>query len=113
MQKTPVATEAMFLMMKEVFALGYRRYEWKCNGLNLPSRSAAQRLGFSFEGVFRQAAISKGRNRDTAWYAMIDKEWPALNESFQTWLSPSNFDGAGKQRVSLSKLTAPILVRRE
>ena len=111
MQRTPVATEAMYLMMKEAFALGYRRYEWKCNALNLPSRLAAQRLGFSFEGIFRQAAVNKGRNRDTAWYAAIDKEWPALNEAFQTWLSPENFDGEGRQRVSLSNLTEPILVR--
>lgn len=110
MQRTPVATEAMHLMMKEVFALGYRRYEWKCNALNSPSRSAAQRLGFSFEGIFRQTAITKGRNRDTAWYAMIDKEWPALNDAFQAWLSPSNFDGEGRQHVSLSELTKPILV---
>jgi len=112
MQRTPIATEAMHLMMKEAFALGYRRYEWKCNALNMPSRQAAQRLGFSFEGIFRQAAISKGRNRDTAWYATIDKEWPALNEAFQNWLSPANFNGEGRQRVSLSKLTQPILVRQ-
>lgn len=112
MQRTPVATEAMHLMMKEVFALGYCRYEWKCNALNLPSRLAAQRLGFSFEGVFRQAAVTKGRNRDTAWYAAIDKEWPALNEAFLTWLSPENFDAAGAQRIALSRLTEPILVSR-
>lgn len=112
MQRTPVATEAMHLMMKETFALGYRRYEWKCNALNLPSRLAAQRLGFSFEGVFRQAAVIKGRNRDTAWYATIEKEWPALNEAFLTWLSPENFDAAGAQRVALSRLTEPILVSR-
>ncbi|MFZ2525169.1 MAG: GNAT family protein [Candidatus Ferrigenium altingense] len=112
MQRTPIATEAMHLMMKEAFALGYRRYEWKCNALNLPSRQAAQRLGLSFEGIFRQAAVVKGHNRDTAWYAAIDKEWPALNEAFQTWLSPENFDDAGEQRVALSKLTASILVSR-
>lgn len=112
MQRTPIATEAMHLMMKEAFALGYRRYEWKCNALNMPSRLAAQRLGFSFEGIFRQAAVTKGRNRDTAWYAMINKEWPALNEAFQSWLSPENFDDGGRQRVSLSKLTQPILVRQ-
>lgn len=110
MQRTPVATEAMHLMMREAFALGYRRYEWKCNALNLPSRRAAQRLGFSFEGVFRQAAVNKGRNRDTAWYAAIDKEWPALNEAFLTWLSPENFDDAGAQRVALSRLTESVLV---
>jgi RimJ/RimL family protein N-acetyltransferase len=111
MQRTPVATEAMYLMMKEAFALGFRRYEWKCNALNLPSRLAAQRLGLSFEGVFRQAAVNKGRNRDTAWYAAIDSEWPALNEAFQLWLSPENFDDAGGQRVALSRLTESILVR--
>lgn len=112
MQRTPVATEAMHLMMKEAFALGYRRYEWKCNALNLPSRQAAQRLGFSFEGIFRQAAVSKGRNRDTAWYAAIDKEWPALNEAFRAWLSPDNFDDAGAQRVALSRLSEPILAQK-
>jgi RimJ/RimL family protein N-acetyltransferase len=112
MQQTPIATEAMWLMMKEAFSLGFRRYEWKCNALNLPSRSAAQRLGLSFEGIFRQAAIVKGRNRDTAWYATIDKEWPALNEAFQYWLSPANFDDEEIQRVSLSKLTEAVLVRK-
>lgn len=112
MQRTPIATEAMWLMMSEAFSLGYRRYEWKCNAMNFPSRSAAQRLGLSFEGVFRQAAVNKGRNRDTAWYAAIDSEWPALDEAFRKWLSPDNFDSEGRQRVSLSKLTGPILVRR-
>lgn len=112
MQKTPIATEAMWLMMREAFSLGFRRYEWKCNALNLPSRSAAQRLGLSFEGIFRQAAINKGRNRDTAWYGAIDSEWPALDGAFRHWLSPVNFDDEGRQRVSLSKLTEPILVRR-
>lgn len=111
MQRTPIATEAMWLMMQEAFDLGYRRYEWKCNALNKPSRRAAQRLGFSFEGIFRQAAVIKGHNRDTAWYAAIDKEWPTLNKAFESWLSPANFDGAGKQRVALSELTEPILVR--
>lgn len=112
MQQTPVATEAMWLMMREAFSLGFRRYEWKCNALNLPSRCAAQRLGLSFEGIFRQAALVKGRNRDTAWYATIDKEWPALNEAFQYWLSPANFDDEEMQRVSLSKLTEAVLVRK-
>lgn len=110
MQQTAIATEAMWLMMREAFALGFRRYEWKCNALNMPSRSAAQRLGLSFEGVFRQAAVVKGRNRDTAWYAAIDNEWSLLNEAFQKWLSPENFDGEGRQRASLSKLTEPVLV---
>ncbi len=109
LQRTPVATEAIYLMMARAFDLGYRRYEWKCNALNTPSRIAAQRLGFSFEGVFRQATVVKGRNRDTAWYAAIDYEWPALKEAFLQWLSPSNFDEQGKQRTRLSVLTAPIL----
>lgn len=112
MQRTPIATEAMWLMMKEAFALGYRRYEWKCNALNRPSRLAAQRLGLSFEGIFRQATVVKGHNRDTAWYATIDQEWPNLNAAFQNWLSPENFDSNGAQRVSLSSITDSILVRR-
>jgi RimJ/RimL family protein N-acetyltransferase len=112
LQHTPAATEAMFLMMRRVFELGYRRYEWKCDALNAPSRRAAQRLGFSFEGIFRQAIVVKGRNRDTAWYACIDREWPALREAYQRWLDPANFDEQGHQRVSLSSLTAPILVAR-
>ena len=115
LQRTPAATEAMYLMMKRVFELGYRRYEWKCNALNAPSRVAAERLGFSFEGVFRQAAVVKGRNRDTAWYSVIDVEWPALREAFQRWLDPSNFDEHGRQRTRLFALTASLLIesRRE
>jgi RimJ/RimL family protein N-acetyltransferase len=109
LQRTPAATEAMYLMMARAFDLGYRRYEWKCNALNAPSRAAARRLGLSFEGVFRQATIVKGRNRDTAWYAAIDHEWPAIKGAFLQWLSPSNFDERGKQRSRLSVLTAPIL----
>ena len=112
LQRTPAATEAMYLMMSQAFELGYRRYEWKCNALNAPSRTAAQRLGFSFEGIFRQAAIVKGRNRDTAWYAVIDKEWPALKEAFLRWLEPSNFDAQGEQRTPLSVLTGPIINQR-
>ncbi|MGI8977889.1 MAG: GNAT family N-acetyltransferase [Pirellulaceae bacterium] len=112
MQGKPAATEAMFLLMQRAFELGYRRYEWKCNALNEPSRRAAQRLGLSFEGVFRQAAVVKGRNRDTAWYAAIDQEWPALKAAFQRWLEPSNFDESGRQRVALSVLTAPLLKQR-
>ncbi len=111
LQRTPAATEAMYLMMARAFELGYRRYEWKCNALNTPSRIAAQRLGFSFEGVFRQAAVVKGRNRDTAWYATIDGEWPALKEALLQWLNPSNFDEQGNQRTRLSALTVPILNR--
>jgi RimJ/RimL family protein N-acetyltransferase len=105
----PAATEAMYLMMLHAFELGYRRYEWKCDSLNEASRNAALRLGLSFEGIFRQAVVVKGRNRDTAWFAAIDKEWPALREAFEKWLSPSNFDADGRQRVSLSSLTRPIL----
>ncbi|MEZ6138815.1 MAG: GNAT family protein [Pirellulaceae bacterium] len=109
LQRTPAATEAMFLMMERIFDLGYRRCEWKCNALNAASRAAAQRLGFSFEGVFRQHLVVKGRNRDSAWYACIDAEWPRLRVAFQTWLSPENFDASGQQKTRLSTLTAPIL----
>lgn len=108
LQRRPAATEAMYLMMQTVFALGYRRYEWKCNALNLPSRQAAVRLGFSFEGVFRQAAVIKGRNRDTAWYSILDSEWSAMRQAFETWLVPENFDADGVQRRSLSSLTAAL-----
>lgn len=108
LQRTAAATEAMFLLMKHAFELGYRRYEWKCDALNAPSRAAAQRLGLSFEGIFRQATVVKGRNRDTAWYAAIDKEWPALAAAFSSWLDPANFDAAGRQRVSLSAMTKQI-----
>ena len=100
-----VWTEAMFLMMEWAFRNGYRRYEWKCNALNMASRRAAQRLGFSYEGIFRQAAVIKGRNRDTAWFAVIDAEWPALREAYAAWLSPRNFDAAGRQKERLSDLT--------
>ncbi|MBK9625968.1 MAG: GNAT family N-acetyltransferase [Rhodocyclaceae bacterium] len=106
LQRRPAATEAMFLMMQTVFALGYRRYEWKCNALNLPSRQAAMRLGFSFEGVFRQAAVIKGRNRDTAWYSMLDSEWPAMQRKFEAWLAAENFTTDGIQRKSLSEISA-------
>ena len=98
-------SEAMFLMMDWAFAAGYRRYEWKCNALNLASRRAAQRLGFSFEGVFRQHMLVKGRNRDSAWFSIIDSEWPALREAYRAWLSPTNFDARGGQRERLSDLT--------
>jgi RimJ/RimL family protein N-acetyltransferase len=100
-----ISTEAMFRMMEWAFDAGYRRYEWKCNALNMASRRAAQRLGFSFEGVFRQAAVVKGRNRDTAWFSVIDSEWPALREAFAAWMAPSNFDAKGRQRERLSDLT--------
>jgi RimJ/RimL family protein N-acetyltransferase len=105
LQRSPAATEAMFLMMQWAFDAGYRRYEWKCNALNEASRSAALRLGFSYEGTFRQASIMKGRNRDTAWYSIIDREWPALEQAFLTWLRPENFDEGGRQRQRLSALT--------
>ncbi|HLJ70210.1 MAG TPA: GNAT family protein [Roseiarcus sp.] len=105
MQRTPGATEAQYLFARYVFdELGYRRYEWKCNALNAPSRRAAQRLGFTFEGVFRQHMIVKGRNRDTAWFSMLDHEWPARRAAFERWLAPDNFDKAGRQIVSLSSL---------
>lgn len=107
LQRTPAATEAMYLMMERVFSLGYRRYEWKCDVLNAPSRAAAERLGFTFEGVFRQAAVVKGRNRDTAWYSVLDSEWPWLNNAFKRWLEPTNFDKRGKQRIRLAELRRP------
>ena len=107
LQRTAAATEAMFLMMARVFEeLGYRRYEWKCDALNEASRRAAKRLGFVFEGVFRQATLVKGRNRDTAWYAILDRDWPALKAAYQTWLDPANFDAAGRQKTRLSELVA-------
>jgi len=103
MQRRPISTEAMFLMMNHAFEdLGYRRYEWKCDSLNAPSRAAALRLGFTFEGIFRQDRVVKGRNRDTAWYSIVDKEWPARQSALQSWLSPDNFDAAGRQRRSLA-----------
>ncbi len=111
LQRTPAATEAMALMMAWAFAAGYRRYEWKCNALNLRSRRAAQRLGFSFEGVFRQAAVVKGRNRDTAWFSILDREWPALRAAFAAWLDPANLGGAGGQRRALSALTRPLVAQ--
>lgn len=110
LQRTRAATEAMYLMMKWAFEAGYRRYEWKCNALNAASRRAAQRLGLSYEGIFRQAVVVKGRNRDSAWYAAIDSEWPAIRAAMETWLDPANFAPDGTQRQSLSVLTKPILV---
>ncbi len=102
LQRRPEATETMFLMMRRVFEeLGYRRYEWKCDALNAPSCRAAERLGFSFEGIFRQATHYKGRNRDTAWYAIIDKDWPRIGSAFEKWLSPDNFDDTGQQVTKL------------
>lgn len=112
LQRSLAATEAMYLMMKRAFELGYRRYEWKCDALNAPSRGAAQRLGLSFEGIFRQATVYKGRNRDTAWYAAVDQEWPELEEAFVRWLDPENFEPDGKQKARLSELTASVLKYR-
>jgi RimJ/RimL family protein N-acetyltransferase len=105
LQRRPGATEAMYLMARHVFEdLGYRRYEWKCDALNAPSRRAALRLGFTFEGIFRAHMIIKGRNRDTAWFSITDSEWPARKAAFETWLAPGNFDSHGKQKQSLSAL---------
>jgi RimJ/RimL family protein N-acetyltransferase len=105
LQRKPAATEAMFLMMRRVFdELGYRRYEWKCDSLNAPSRAAALRLGFQYEGLFRQAVIYKARNRDTTWFSIIDSEWPAIKRAYEQWLAPANFDDAGKQRRGLAEL---------
>lgn len=104
LQRTTPATEALYLMIRNIFELGYRRCEWKCDDLNTASRKAAERLGFSYEGTFRQATLYKGRNRDTAWYAITDREWPALDRAFQRWLSPDNFDSSGAQRRSLRQM---------
>ena len=111
LQRTVAATEAMVLMMQWAFESGYRRYEWKCDALNQPSRRAAQRLGLSFEGIFRQATVHKERNRDTAWFAAIDADWPSIKTAFAQWLDPQNFDSSGRQKVSLSSLTHPIQAR--
>jgi len=113
LQRSRAATEAMYLMMHRAFdELGYRRYEWKCDALNAPSRQAAERLGFRFEGIFRQAVVYKGRNRDTAWYSIVDREWPALQAAFERWLDPGNFDREGGQRESLSNLTGVSALSR-
>ncbi|MDV6235969.1 GNAT family protein [Leptospira ellisii] len=112
MRQTPVSTETMYLMMKNAFQLGYRRYQWRCNVLNASSRAAAQRIGLSFEGIFRQANVLKGYNRDTAWFAAVDEEWPAIRNAFSKWLSPDNFDENGIQKNRLSDLTEPILKKK-
>ncbi len=102
LQRSRAATEAMYLMMRRAFdELGYRRYEWKCDSLNAPSRRAAERLGFVYEGTFRQATIYKGRNRDTAWFAMLDTEWPPARKAFEAWLKEDNFDAKGQQKAKL------------
>lgn len=107
LKRTPVSSEAQYLLMKHVFdELGYRRYEWKCDSLNAPSRQAAGRLGFQFEGIFRQAVVYKGRSRDTAWFAIIDRDWPVQRAAFEKWLAPENFDADGQQRLSLTQIRA-------
>ncbi|WP_205702747.1 GNAT family N-acetyltransferase [Rubrivivax rivuli] len=105
MSRSRISTEAQYLFMKYAFELGYRRYEWKCNALNAPSRAAALRFGFVYEGHFRRAAVVKGRSRDTSWFSILDEEWPALQRAYETWLRPANFDEAGRQRQRLSALT--------
>jgi RimJ/RimL family protein N-acetyltransferase len=105
LQRTPAATEAIFLLARHAFDdLGYRRLEWKCDAANARSRRAAERFGFAFEGVFRKHMIVKGRNRDTAWYAIVDDDWPAVRGAFAAWLAPDNFDASGRQRASLESL---------
>ncbi len=104
LQRSTVATEAMYLMMRHAFEHGFRRYEWKCDQLNIPSNKAALRLGFSFEGVFRNAIVNKGRRRDTAWYSVIVEEWPQVRARLETWLSPDNFDTEGRQIIALNAL---------
>jgi RimJ/RimL family protein N-acetyltransferase len=105
LQRTPLGTEAQYLLARYVFeTLGYRRYEWKCNALNAASRRAALRYGFVYEGTFRQHMIAKGRNRDDAWYSMLDSEWPLRKQNFERWLAPENFDSEGRQKISLAAL---------
>ncbi len=107
LQRSPLATEAQFLLARYCFEmLGYRRYEWKCNALNAPSRRAALRFGFAFEGIFRNHMIVKGRSRDTAWFAITDADWPARRAAFERWLAPGNFDAEGRQKTRLSELNA-------
>ena len=107
--RTRAATEAVYLQARHAFdELGYRRFEWKCNDLNEASKRAAERLGFTFEGVFRQHMVVKGQNRDTAWYAMLDSEWPVRKQAFERWLSPDNFDAGGRQRASLADFYAEL-----
>ncbi len=108
LQRTTAATEAMVLMMRYAFSLGYRRYEWKCDSLNTASRQAAMRLGFAFEGLFRQTSVYKGRNRDTSWFSILDNEWPTLEKAYETWLAPDNFDAQGQQKQRLSVLTRAV-----
>ncbi|KAL3661135.1 hypothetical protein V7S43_013744 [Phytophthora oleae] len=110
LQKTPAATEAMYLLAANAFQLGYRRLEWKCDSYNLPSRNAATRYGFTFEGLFRQVVVYKGRNRDSTWFSIIDGDWNGgLKDAYKRWLDPSNFDQNGQQKLKLSELTAPFV----
>jgi RimJ/RimL family protein N-acetyltransferase len=107
LQRTPLGTEAQYLLARHAFeTLGYRRYEWKCNALNAASRRAAERYGFTFEGIFRQHMIVKGKNRDTAWFSIVDFEWPTRKTAFERWLAPENFDAQGRQKASLASLMA-------
>lgn len=110
LQRTRAGSAALMTMIAQAFAAGYRRVEWKCNARNLPSRRAAQRLGFSFEGVFRNHMIIKGENRDTAWFAITDEDWPALREAYAAWLAPANFDASGRQAERLGDLTRLVRV---
>lgn len=105
LSRTPAATESIYLLTRRAFEMGYRRVEWKCDALNAASRAAALRFGFTFEGIFRQASVYKNRTRDTAWFSIIDREWPRLREAFETWLAPANFDSGGNQKIRLSELT--------
>ena len=107
LKQTPMSTEAQYLLMKLAFELGYRRYEWKCDNFNEPSKRAAARLGFRFEGIFRQAVVYKGRSRDTAWFSITDGEWPMLRTAFEHWLAPANFDAEGRQRMALDRFRLP------
>lgn len=111
LQRSTAATEAMYVMMRNAFDLGFRRYEWKCNALNEASMAAAERLGMTFEGVFLKATVVKGRNRDTAWFAIVDDDWPAVRASMEAWLAPGNFDGSGRQLSSLSDATRKAVHR--
>lgn len=108
MARTPISSETLMLLIRHAFELGYRRVEWKCDALNAPSRRAAERLGFRLEGIFRQHRVVNGRNRDTAWFSIVDDEWPAIRESHRRWLSPDNFDAEGRQRQSLAEVTATL-----
>lgn len=109
LKKTKAATESLYLLMNYAFELGFRRYEWKCNSLNFPSKIAAERFGFSYEGTFRQHTINKNRNRDTSWFSIIDSEWKEIKAAFEIYLNDNNFDENGNQKISLSSLTKPLL----